>query len=81
MVVDHVSQFLFEVAARMILRFGHLVAPYCAIPLDYLSDTPWCDTPSPFSERLAIEEHTKYEVEVRYPPPPGVSQRYWRDTL
>ena len=47
-----------------------LVAPYCAVPRDYLSDTPllramgffgvsaWpvgCDTPSPFSERSPLD--------------------------
>ena len=51
-----------------------LVAPYCAIPRDYLSDTPpiarygvfgvstWpigCDTPSPFSECFPLGEHAK----------------------
>ena len=51
-----------------------LVAPYCAIPRDYLSDTTllralgvfgvstWpigCDTPSPFSERFPLGEHAR----------------------
>ena len=59
-----------------------LVAPYCAIPVDYLSGIPpiarygffgvstWpigCDTPSLFSERFLWSTS---EVEVRYPPPP-----------
>ena len=53
---------------------SHLVAPYCAIPRDYLSDTPhiarygvfgvstWpigCDTPSPFSQRFPLGEHSR----------------------
>ena len=37
-----------------------------------------CDTP-PFSERF--RPWRACEVEVRYPPSKGVSQRYWRDTL
>ena len=71
-----------------------LVAPYCAIPRDYLSDTPpiarygvfgvstWpigCDTPFPFSERFPSKEHAKWRCNI--PPPKGVSQRYWGDTL
>ena len=58
-----------------------LVAPYCAIPRDYLSDTPLLRAmgflvsqhgqlgaipPSPFSERFA--PWRACEVEVRYPP-------------
>ena len=59
----------------------HLVAPYCAIPRDYLTMPPYCalwvfgvstwpigcDTPSLFSERFPFESIC--EVEVRYPPP------------
>ena len=60
-----------------------LVAPYCAIPRDFLSDTPlacalwgfgvstWpigCDTPSPLF--WAFPHWRACEVEVRYPPPP-----------
>ena len=56
-----------------------LVAPYCAIPRDYLSDTPplramgcfgvstWpigCDTPSPFSERFPLGEHAKWRCDT-----------------
>ena len=51
------------------------MAPYCATPRDYLSDTPlfarygvfgastWpigCGTPSPFSERFPLGEHAKW---------------------
>ena len=71
------------------VRITDLVAPYCALPRDYLSDTlwgSWCLNmanwvryPSPFSERFPLGEHAK--VEVRYPPSKGVSQRYWCDTL
>ena len=77
------------------LACPHLVAPYCAIPRDYLSDTPpaiarygvfgvatWpigCDTPSPFSENFALGEHAKWRCDT--PPSKGVSQRYLRDTL
>ena len=56
-----------------------LVAPYCAIPRDYLSDTPpfrgmgvlgvstWpigCDTPSLFSERFPLWEHAKWRCDT-----------------
>ena len=59
--------------------FVHLVAPYCAIPRDYLSDTPllramgvfgvstWrigCDTPSPFSECSPRGEHAKWRCDT-----------------
>ena len=56
-------------------KYRALVAPCCAIPRDYLSDTPpycalwgfWCpqhgqlgcDTPSPFSERFPLGVHAK----------------------
>ena len=51
------------------MQSKNLVAPYFAIPRDYLSDTrrygvfgvsTWpigCDTPSPFSERFSLGEH------------------------
>ena len=74
-----------------------LVAPvYCSIPRDYLSDTPLLCAmgflvsqhgqlgaipPPPF---WALPPWRACEVEVQYSPPPppkGVSQRYWRDTL
>ena len=59
---------------------GGLVAPYCAIPRDYLSDTPLLRAmgflapqhgqlgaiPPPFSERFPLCKAC--EVEVRYPP-------------
>ena len=62
-------------------RITDLVAPYCAIPRDYLSDTPYCalwvfgvstwpigcDTPSPFSERFPLGEHAKWRCDS--PPP------------
>ena len=75
--------------------FAHLVAPYCAIPPDYLSDTPLARTlwgfwvsqhgqlgaiPPPSCLSVAPLENIR-EVEVRYPPSKGVSQRYLRDTL
>ena len=60
------------------------MAPYCAIPRDYLSDTPLLRAmgfsvsqhgqlgaippSSPFSERFPLGRAC--EVEVRYPPPP-----------
>ena len=59
-----------------------LVAPYCAIPRDYLSDTPrslramgflvsqhglGCDTPAPFSERFPLGEHSRSGGAI--PPP------------
>ena len=70
------------------------MAPYCAIPRDYLSNTPiarygvfgvstWpigCDTPSPFSERFPLGEHAKWRCDTPPPPTKGVSQRYLRDT-
>ena len=55
------------------------MAPYCAIPRDYLSDTPllramgflgvstWpigCDTPSPFSEVFPLGEHAKWRCDT-----------------
>ena len=63
---------------------GTLVAPYCAIPRDYLSDTPllramgfcgvstWpigCDTPSPFSESFPCGGHAKWRCDT--PPQKG----------
>ena len=59
-----------------------LVAPYCAIPRDYLSDTPLLRalgflvsqhgqlgaiSPRPFSERFPIGEHAKWRCDT--PPP------------
>ena len=63
--------------------FWLLVAPYCAIPRDYLSDTPLLRTtgflvsqhgqlgaipPPPFLSVSSLESIR--EAEVRYPPPP-----------
>ena len=71
-------------------RFTHLVAPYCAIPRDYLSDTPLLRAMGflvPQHGQLgvplfwAFPPWRAYKVEVRYPPSKGVSQRYLRDTL
>ena len=73
----------------------HPVAPYCAIPQDYLSDTPLLRAmgflvsqhgqlgaipPPPFSERVPLAEHAKWRCDTP-PPSKGVSQRYLRDTL
>ena len=73
-----------------------LVTPYCAIPRDYLSDTPLLRAmgflvsqhgqlgaipPSPLSERFPHGEHTKWRCDTPPPPPKRVSQRYWHDTL
>ena len=70
-----------------------LVAPYCAIPRDYLSDTPLLRAmgflvsqhgqlgaipPPPFSQRFPLGEHAKWRCDT--PPSKGVSQRYSRDT-
>ena len=74
-------------------RIG-LVAPYCAIPRDYLSDTPLLRAmgflvsqhgqlgaiPLPPFLSVSPLENIR-EVEVRCPPSKGVSQRYLRDTL
>ena len=61
--------------------FIHLVATYCAIPRDYLSDTPLLRAmgflvsqhgqlgaipPPPFSERFPLGEHAKWRCD---PPP------------
>ena len=69
-----------------------LVAPFCAIPRDYLSDNPpiarygvfgvsaWpiaCDTPPPFLSVSPLESIR--EVEVRYPPP-HMQKGYLSDT-
>ena len=71
-----------------------LAAPYCAIPRDYLSDTPLLRAmgfsvsqhgqmgaipPPPFSERFPLGEHAKWRCDT--PPSEGISQRYLRDTL
>ena len=64
-----------------------LVAPYCAIPRDYLSDTPYCAlwgfwclnmanwVRYPLPLFRAFPPWRACEVEVRYPPPPkrGIS--------
>ena len=70
-----------------------LLPPYCAIPRDYLSDTPLLHAmgflvsqhgqlgaipPPPF---LSVFPWRACEVEARYPPTTGVSQRYLCDTL
>ena len=72
-------------------RFATLVAPYCAIPRDYLSDTPhcalwgfWCQLGAiPPPHFLSIPPWRACKVEVRDSPhKKGVSQRYLpRDTL
>ena len=70
----------------------YLVAPYCAIPRDYLSDTPLLRAIGfvvsqhgrlgaiPLPLFWAFPPWRACEVRVRYPPP-RVSQRYLRDTL
>ena len=57
-------------------RFPCLVAPYCALPRDYLSDTPIARygvsqhgqlgaiPPPPFSERFPRGEHTKWRCDT-----------------
>ena len=70
-----------------------LVAPYCAIPRDYLSDNPpiarygvfgvstWsmgCDTPSPFSERLPLGEHARSRCDTPPPHKRGISSIFAR---
>ena len=72
-----------------------LVAPYCAIPRDYLSDTPLlramgfsasqhCQLgaipPPPFLS-ISPMESMRSGGAIPPPPPKGVSQRYLRDTL
>ena len=69
------------------------MAPYCAIPRDYLSDTPLLRAMGflvsqhgqlgaiPLPLFWAFPPWRACEVEVRYPPSKGVSQRYLRDTL
>ena len=74
-------------------RFLDLVAPYCAILRDYLSDTPllhvmgffgvssWpigCDTPSSFLSVSPLGEHAKRRCDT--PPPPPPQQGYLSDT-
>ena len=71
-----------------------LVAPYCAIPRDYLSDTPLLRAmgflvsqhgqlgaipPSPFSERFPFGEHAKWRFDT--PLHKVVSQQYLHYTL
>ena len=77
------------------LRTLCLVAPYCAIPRDYLSDTPLLRAmgflvsqhgqlgaipPPPFLSVSPLESMRSGGA-IPPPPPKGVSQRYWRDTL
>ena len=65
------------------LKFTHLVAPYCAIPRDYLSDTPLLRAmgflvsqhsqkgaipPPPFLSVFPLGEHAKWGCDT--PPPP-----------
>ena len=77
-----------------VCRHGHaenLVAPYCAIPRDYLSDTPLLRAmgflvsehsqlgaipPPPFLSVSPLGEHAKWGCDT--PPSKGVSQRYSR---
>ena len=77
------------------LFLARVWAPYCAIPRDYLSDTPYCAlwgcwclnmanwVRYPLPLFWAFHPWRACEVEVRYTPPPpkGVSQWYLRDTL
>ena len=83
-----------NVAKRRVLVNPHrpLVAPYCAMPRDYLSDTPLLRAmgflvsqhgqlgavpPPPFLSVSPLESMRSGGA----PPSEGVSQRYWRDTL
>ena len=76
-----------------IFVFRTLVAPCCAIPRDYLSDTPLlramgflvsqygqlgATPPPPFLSVFPLGEHAKRRCDT---PPKRVSQRYLRDTL
>ena len=73
-----------------------LVAPYRAIPQDYLSDTPvlramgvlvsqhgnWVRYPLPlFWAFPPLGEHAKWRCDTPPPPTKGVSRRYLSDTL
>ena len=87
------GQFFSSSAAisRLLQAWGHLtlVAPHCAIPRHYLSDTPLLRAmgflvsqhgqlgaipPPPFSGRFPSGEHAKWRCDT--PPSKGVSQRY-----
>ena len=70
------------------------MARYCAIPRDYLSDTPYCALwgfwclnmanwvrPLPFFCAFPPGEHAKKWRCDTLPPSKGVSQRHLRDTL
>ena len=75
--------------ANPVLLVLGLVAPYCAIPRDYLSDTPLLRAmgflasqhgqlgaiPPPFSERFPLGEHSRSGGAI---PPP--QKGYLRDT-
>ena len=65
-----------------------LVAPYCAIPRDYLSDTPYCALwgfwclnmanwvrypPAPLSERFPLGKHAKWRCDTPPPLKRGIS--------
>ena len=79
------------------MKIRALVAPYCAIPRDYLSDSiiipPYCALWGfwclhianwmryPLPLFWAFPPWRACEVEVRYPPTKRVSQRYLRDTI
>ena len=77
-----------------IQKCAALGGPYCAIPRDYLSDTPLLRAmgflvsqhgqlgaipPAPFLSVSPLGEHAKWRCDT--PPSKGVSQRYLRDTL
>ena len=86
-------KFFMRVFFMCFFRSLHLVAPYCAIPRDYLSDTPVLRAmgfllsqhgqlgaipPPPFLS-VPLGEHAKWRCDT--PPSEGVSQRYVRYTL
>ena len=77
------SVFPKQKSTRNCMSVVYLVASYCAIPWDYLSDTPYCPLwvffgvsdmtnsgqyPLPFAE--PFPPWRACEVEVPYPPPP-----------
>ena len=81
MISIQVLRFCWE-SASLRLGIQTLVAPYCAIPRDYLSDTPLLRAmgflmsqhgqlgaipPPPFSERFHIGEHATWRCDT--PPP------------
>ena len=89
------ENFAYVFFSLYVFPLPNLVAPYGAIPRDYLSDTPLLCAmgflvsqhgplgaipPPPFLSISPVES-MRSRGAITPPPQKGVSQRYWRDTL